>query len=223
MIGSVLIVALLATVVVMALGGDDGGGETEPTPTTDRLAAPKTVEADADPSLPGEHIDLAGIYGGAYGDRPGTSAHVQDAVDYSAQGLPPAGGPHWGSAPCGNDPAAAPPLCGPAPWGIHREPWAAETLVHNMEHAGVIVWYNTADQNVIDELEAFAQEGLDGGLMLVLTPYPDMDAETVAITVWGRRDTMAASELDVDRLQEFIDVLYCRFNPENFPCSPRSN
>ncbi|MEX2159846.1 MAG: DUF3105 domain-containing protein [Dehalococcoidia bacterium] len=216
----VLAVALAATVVVTALGG--GGGEsTETTPTAqpttvDRLSPEQTAEADDDASLPGEYVDLAAIYGGAYGTRPGTSAHVTYAMDYSPQGLPPAGGPHWGSAACGQDPSSSPPLCGPAPWGIYREPWPAETLVHNMEHAGVIVWYNTADEDVIDQLETFATENLNDDVTLVLAPYPNMAMETVAITVWGRRDLMPATELDLDRLQEFIDMLYCRFDPEGF-------
>lgn len=220
----VLAVALVATIVVATCGGG-GGNKTEPTPTesaratptVDRPAAVKTVEADGDPSLPGEYVDLPEIYGASYAGDPNTARHVQEPVDYSVQGLPPVGGPHWGSAVCGQDPSSSPPLCGPAPWGIYREPWPAETLVHNMEHAGVIIWYNTADQDVIDELETFAAEQLeDNSLLLVLAPYPDMAVETVAITIWGRRDTMPASELDLDRLQEFIDVLYCRFDPEGF-------
>lgn len=214
--------ALIAVVVVTALGGG-GGGNTQTTPTAqattvDRLSPEQTAEADDDASLPGEYVDLAAIYGGAYGTRPGTSAHVSYAMDYSPQGLPPAGGPHWGSAACGQDPSSSPPLCGPAPWGIYREPWPAETLVHNMEHAGVIIWYNTADQDVIDDLEAFAQGKVSAGTLLVLAPYPDMDAETVAITIWGRREVMDADSVDFDELQRFIDVLYCRFNPENLPC-----
>ena len=221
---AVLIVALVGVVLVTALGG---GGNDDESPTATAVAtvpeessldAARRVEADDDPSLPGEYIDLPAIYGGQYGGEPNTASHVQAAVDYAVQGLPPAGGPHWGSGACGDDPPVAPPLCGPAPWGIYRERWPAETLVHNMEHAGVVIWYNTSDQSVIDELEAFAQEKLSAGTLLVLAPYPDMDAETVAITVWSRRDVMPADELDIGRLEEFVDALACRFNPEDFPC-----
>jgi len=219
---AVLIVALVAVVLVTALGG--GGNDDEPPTATvvatateeSSLDAARRVEADDDPSLPGEYIDLPAIYGGQYGGEPNTAAHVQAAIDYAVQGLPPAGGPHWGSGACGDDPSEAPPLCGPAPWGVYRAPWRAETLVHNMEHAGVVIWYNTSDQSVIDELEGFALEQLNDDTLLVLAPYPDMDEETVAITVWSRRDMFPANELDTARLQEFIDVLYCRFDPEGF-------
>ena len=217
---AVLLVALIAVVVVTALRGG-GGGTSEPTPTAqattvNRLSPAQTVEADDDPSLPGEYVDLPAIYGGHYGDQPGTASHVSYAIDYSPQGLPPAGGPHWGSGPCGDKPSEAPLLCGPVVWGIYREPWPAESLVHNLEHAGVVIWYNTSDQGVIDRLESYASAKLDADTRLVLAPYPDMAAETVAITVWSRRDTMPASELDTARLDDFIDVLYCRFDPERF-------
>lgn len=180
------------------------------------------MEADDDPSLPGEYIDLPAIYGGYYGnnDGPNTNAHLRGPIDYGAQGLPPAGGPHWGSGACPPDPADAPPNCGPVPWGIYREPWPAESLVHNMEHAGVVIWYNTSDQNIIGDLERFATQQLNDGRMVVLAPYPDMAGGQIAITVWSRRDEFPIGEYNPDRLQRFIDTLYCRFDPERL-CRPQ--
>jgi hypothetical protein len=204
-----------------AFGSEDASGEAFATAeplveTPSRFDQAVLVEGDGDPSLPGEFVDLQSIYGGHYGndDGPNTAAHVRQQVDYSAQGLPPAGGPHWGSGACGPDPSEAPPYCGPVPWGIYREPWETESLVHNMEHAGVVIWYNTADQAVIDGIEAFANDNDDK--LLVVAPYPDMEPETVAITVWSRRDAFAASEYSPERLQAFMDALYCRFDPEGF-------
>jgi hypothetical protein len=43
-----------------------------------------------------------------------------------------------------------------------------------------------------------------------------MPQETVAITTWSRRDMFPAAELDIERLQQFIDAHYCRFDPEGF-------
>jgi hypothetical protein len=229
---ALLAIALLlpAAAFVACGGGGDDNDDESPTATSEASSPTRVVpssesdaiaaEADSDPSLPGEWIDLQGIYGGPYpyGTPP---PHQDGPIDYSAQGLPPAGGLHWGpsdgwTGPCSEDPATALNNCGPVPWGIYRAPWHAESLVHNMEHAGVVVWYNTDEQDVIDQLEDFALENLENGIQLVLAPYPDMDAETVAITIWSRRDVMAAGELDIGRLQEFIDVLYCRFDPEAF-------
>lgn len=185
-----------------------------PTPRARDLA--REAEADDDPSLPGEYVNLPAIYGGYYGNPNGTNtaAHIHELIDYQPQGLPPAGGPHWGSRVCPADPAEAPLYCGPVPWGIYSEPWHAESLVHNMEHAGFVIWYNTTDQSVIDEVTTFATAQLRNGTLLVLTPYPDMEPETIAITVWSRRDRFPAGDYDPVRLRHFIDVLRCRFDPE---------
>jgi hypothetical protein len=195
-------------------------------PAKDRFAGAAKVEADPAPDLPGEYVNLPEAWADGstlahYGasDGPNTNAHVTHDVDYSkevtdnaASGLPPAGGPHWGSSSCGNDPATAPAFCGPAPWGIYRVPWHAESLVHNMEHGGTVIWYNTKDQGVISDLEDFAAK--HKSKHIVVAPYPDMDPETVAITVWGRRLKMPVSQYDRSKLTNFFDKTYCRFDPE---------
>jgi len=179
--------------------------------------SPAAVEADGDPSLPGEFIDLQAIYGGYWGNQDGvnTASHRREEIDYSVQGeLPPAGGPHWGAGACPPDPDLAPTFCGPVPWGIYRSPWPAESVVHNMEHSGVIIWYNTSDQQLTDQLEALVQQNLATGKFIVLMPYFDIQSETIALTAWGWRDKFAAGEYSDQRVQEFIDRLECHFDPE---------
>ena len=186
-----------------------------PTPS-DRLTGPRAAEADSNPLLPGDHVDLPAIYRGPY---PDTAPHVRRTAAYEADGNsnPPAGGPHWGSAgQCPPDPARAPAFCGPVPWGIYRLPWQAESLVHNMEHAGVILWYNTDDQAIIDELEELIAERLNAGQLLVMAPYPEMEAEHIALTGWSRIDKFPIEEYNRDRVERFIDVHERRFNPEDF-------
>lgn len=205
-----------------AFGVEEDFGEVppEPAPAGDRPSAGAVAEADDDPSLPGEYVNLPEIYGGFYGNPDGanTATHVRRDVDYVAESNsnPPAGGPHWGSAACGIDPEEAPPFCGPAQWGIYRKAWQPETLVHNMEHAGVVLWYNTADQTIIDELENLIADRLRNGQLLVMAPYPDMEDETVALTAWSRIDKYPVSEYTRERVEEFIDVHERRFNPEDF-------
>lgn len=198
----------------------DGSSEVTPeaagTPTFEPHS-PAAVEADDDPSLPGEFVDLQRIYGGFWGNDNGTStaSHRMESIDYSVQGeLPPAGGPHWGSSRCPDDPEVAPPFCGPVPWGVYSKPWPAESLVHNMEHAGVIIWYNTSDQDVIGQIEDVAEDNLKRGKLIVVTPYPGMEQDYVALTAWGRRDKFPVSNYSDERLQRFIDNLECRFDPE---------
>lgn len=179
--------------------------------------SPAAIEADDDPSLPGEFVDLQTIYGGHWGNRDGinTASHIQTLIDYSVQGeLPPAGGPHWGAGRCPPDPDLAPLYCGPVPWGVYEKPFPAESVVHNMEHAGVVVWYNTTNQDVISRLKALVTQNLTDGKFIVMMPYPNMDSETIGLTAWGRRDKFALSDYSDQRAQRFIDKLECRFDPE---------
>lgn len=186
------------------------------------------LEADPAPDLPGVYVDLPKIYGGFYGnsDGPNTAEHVTRDVNYATDcttttpkvcnSNPPVGGPHWGSRACPEDPDDAPAFCGPAPWGVYRKPWQPGSLVHNMEHSGIVIWYNTTNQQVIDELESLAKSDLKNKHLLVLTPYPDMEPETIAVTTWGRIDKFPVSQYSKDRVTTFIRKLRCRFNPENF-------
>ena len=204
----VAVVAALIAYLIWQQGQDAGDG----------FGAAARIEGDLAPDKPGEHIDLQGIFDGFYGNRDGnsTAPHVSTAaVDYSEQGLPPAGGPHW-SGGCTRDPETSPAICGPAPWGIYRSPWEEETLLHNMEHGGTIIWYNTSDQTIIDDLEDFVQDESGRRDLLVLTPYPAMEDEHIAITVWARRDKFPVSEYSRDRLEDFMDAFYCKFDPEDF-------
>jgi hypothetical protein len=172
------------------------------------------MEADPAPDLPGEFIDMQTIYQAQYGNREAnTAAHISTPWDYPEQGLPPGGGPHL-SGECGKSPRQTPLPCGPAPWGIYRETWPVATVVHNMEHAGVVVWYNTADADVIAELEALVGERLSNEDLVVLMPYPDLPAETIALSSWGRRDVFAVAEYNADRINAYLDAHVRRFNPE---------
>ncbi len=211
MVPLVIFVGIVAVVAIIAYTIMQSGGSTDWA----------VVERDLEPDLPGEFVPLQEIYGGAYdvhGENP-TGRHVNVDVDYAGDGNtnPPAGGPHWGSSACSRDgPGSSPPFCGPAPWGIYREPWEPETLVHNSEHGGVVVWYNTTDQEIIDELEDLVFSKLEDGDILVMAPYPDMEEEHIALTSWARIDKVPVGEYTKDRVEEYIDVHVRRFNPEQF-------
>ncbi len=212
--GIVVVLALVAFLIIQA---------NQPTANDDKWAR---VEEDPAPDLPGEWVNLPEAYAeegqlAHYGANsgPNTNAHVQRDVDYAAeQGLPPAGGPHWGSGNCSEHVADAAPFCGPVAWGIYRAPdfWDAESLVHNMEHAGVVVWYNTTNQQVIDDLENVVEDRLKGDKLVVLLPYRDLEPDTIALTAWARREKFPVSEFTKDRVEEFINIFNKRFNPEGF-------
>ncbi len=209
-VGVILVVALIAFLIWQS--GKEAGT---------RFAAAAEVEKDPAPDLPGEYVNLPEIYQderglasyGSDGSVPNTAPHVTGDVDYDSVGNsnPPAGGPHWAGG-CPRDPEDA-GQCGPAPWGIYRAPWPPETMLHNMEHGGIVIWYNTTDQAIIDDMEGSVEDLFP----VVLTPYPDMEAEHIAITSWGRIDKFPVSEYSRERLEEFDEAHNCRFNPEDLP------
>ena len=204
--GAVVAIAVVAVIVFVVL--QSGGSSSDV--SEEAIAA----EADDSATWPGEYIDLPAIYGGAY---PETAGHVSRDVDYEADGNanPPVGGPHWSGGGC-EDPESASPFCGPAPWGIFRDAYQPETLVHNMEHGGVVVWYNFDDTALRDQLEAVVKAHLEDDQLVVLAPYPDMEADTIAITSWTRIDQFPVSEFTPERIDTFIDAHDRRFNPEHF-------
>lgn len=117
----------------------------------------------------------------------------------------------WGGA-CGEDPSEATAFCGPSPWGVFREPWEPETLNHNMEHGGVIVYYNTNHRSFLDELEDFIIDRLEDGNRLVLAPYTEMEMETIAVASWSRIAKFPVNEFSKDRVEEFIGAHECRYS-----------
>ncbi len=185
-------------------------------PAGESFEAAQRAEADASPDLPGEFINLPELYGDGEGYSD-TAPHVTREVDYEeGQGLPPTGGPHWGEGACPLDPADAPAFCGPVPGGFYFDAWPAGSLVHNMEHGATVVWYNTEDQDIIEDLQDFGSDNSGPNPFLVVSLFPDMEDETVAITTWSRRLVMSTTDYDRDLLQDFFDVNNCRFDPEGF-------
>ena len=120
-----------------------------------------------------------------------------------------------------------PPTSGPhadtsAPAGVSELPVAKEMAVHNMEHAGVVVWYNCQSEPALDDdacavlrdqlSQVVLQEVADGNAVL-MTSYSLMDRR-IALTAWGYLDTF--EEFDEARVRAFIDTFECNFDPEGF-------
>ena len=120
-----------------------------------------------------------------------------------------------------------PPTSGPhadtfAPSGVSDPPVAREVAVHNMEHAGVVVWYNCEAEPALDNdacavladqlSQVVLQEVADGNAVL-MTSYSLMDTR-IALTSWGYLDTF--DEFDEVRVTAFISTFECNFDPENF-------
>jgi hypothetical protein len=115
-----------------------------------------------------------------------------------------------------NPPTSGPHASSPTRRGVYDEPVPRERLVHNMEHGGVVIWYNCSDcEEVVASMSEMVVGYLEDGRALVMTPYPEMEPDTIALTSWSRLDKFSIDEYSEDRLRRFIRAHERRFNPEN--------
>jgi hypothetical protein len=189
----VLVAAAIVAALVFAISQSGNEG----TPTS------KAAEAAADddsPDLPGQffpsqgndHLNANTIY-------PICNDEITENC-YASN--PPTSGPH--------DPV-------PVQWGVYDQPQPKERLIHNMEHAGIVIWYNCTDcDKVVSELQDIVLKDLQDGKLRVMSPYPDMEPNTIALTAWTRLDKFSVDEFDPDRVRRFFDAHDCRYDLENF-------
>jgi hypothetical protein len=190
----------------------------------DPVAAAFAAQLDSDSALPGQYVPPhPGADGQLCSERSCAASmddrrHVSDAVlipicskdqttrnkisdPYCYTSNPPTSGNH-GPAP--------------APFAILRQPANKEALVHNMEHGGVVVWYNTTDQRLIKQLEDVVSRELRQQRLVVISAYAEMEPETIALTSWTRLDKFSTRDFTEQRVEKFIERHNKRFNPEGF-------
>ena len=145
-------------------------------------------------------------------------AHVPDSVvpetRYSI--YPPTSGPHWNTlgSQANNYERA------PAGWGPYVRVIPDQALIHNLEHGGIGMHYDTtkcdteACAEIAATLERIAKEWNDDETYtgFVISPYPFTDT---AITVTAWRHHLRLDEIDEPKILEFIDAYFDRgFEPQ---------
>lgn len=126
-----------------------------------------------------------------------SGTHTNAAVDYGTGA--PAGGPH---NPCWSQ------------WGVHTAPAAAERFVHNLEHGGIALLYNCAD-DCAEEL-AWIIDFTERNTLTLATEYPSLSTR-FAVTAWGYR--WEADCLDPKAIADFYQVHVDR-GPEQLGLPP---
>jgi hypothetical protein len=203
--GILAIVAILVYAVTQADNVDTGP------------SAAEEAQLDDDPSIPGTYFPPHLGPDGQPNTRderlhysPGTVIPICTAAQLESGDFtqplcyhsnPPTSGPHSNT---------------PMPFRVLENPAPKENLVHNMEHGGVVIWYNTTDQAAIDELKSITNDNIDRRRFVVMSAYSEMESETIAITSWTRLDKFPVGDLTEGRVQDFIDENHKRFNPEGF-------
>lgn len=114
-------------------------------------------------------------------------------------------------------PTSGPHYSGLAAWRSYTEPQRYETLLHNLEDGGVIVYYQCPDgcPETLKQLDEIVTPYLNAGRKVILTPndpnfregssqplHQDLGVK-IAVVAWQRLLTM--DEVDAQQIRTFID------------------
>jgi hypothetical protein len=137
---------------------------------------------------------------GGGGPRVGTNmpdegrTHVPQTTVPSYRSVPATSGPHWN---LGNGIA-------PLNWGVYSSPVPEPAAVHNLEHGGIVIWYQkTATEDDIAKLDEFARQAQNTSEYKVLvSPWQGQDfGHPIAVTAWDW--LLYLDTADIDQIRAF--------------------
>ena len=143
--------------------------------------------------------------GGGPSDRVGTP-QIDDGRAHIAEGtsggpydsVPATSGSHWSSATA------------PGPWGVYSSAQPQERMIHNLEHGGIVIWYQPGklDAAGVTALTTFVQQQVGTErFKVILTPWSGADfGHPIAVTSWGW--LLYLDTPDLDQVRAFIDDHY---------------
>ena len=103
------------------------------------------------------------------------------------------------------------------PFKVLENPAPKENLVHNMEHGGVVIWYNTDDQDVIKQLADTINDEIDRRKLVVMSQVHGDGAEHDRRDLLDASGQVPASATSTrSAWSDFIEANSKRFNPEGF-------
>jgi hypothetical protein len=139
---------------------------------------------------------------------PGTTASVGTAqamdgrthIDQGTAGgpyssTPAASGPHWEQ---------------PVSWGVYPDPIPQEPVIHNLEHGGIVIWYQAAQLSApqVAELAEFTRRwNSTERYKVLMAPWAGTDfGAPMAMVAWTW--LLYLDEIDTDLMDRFIDQHY---------------
>ena len=131
-------------------------------------------------------------------------------------------------APCGPDPySSIPATSGPhwdpsgvANWGAYSTPQNESQVIHNLEHGGIVIWYDpdALDDAQVAELTSYVEgqvsSGISGRYKFILTPWGGAEELGAAVAVTAWRHLLKLEAFDMDAIRAFADESYLRYAPE---------
>jgi hypothetical protein len=152
-------------------------------------------------------LAMASVLGG---NDPGPGEVVSDAgrghvTDGHPGGpfssVPATSGPHWNT---------------PAQWGVYEQAVPEAQVVHNLEHGGIVIWYQPGqvDDAGLEELRRYVRSQVSGNrFKFILSPWNgDAFGYPVALTAWTR--LRYVDSVDMAQITEFADAYYGLLGPE---------
>ncbi len=126
--------------------------------------------------------------------------------------LPGTSGPHWGT---------------PANWGVYSTPQNESQVIHNLEHGGIVVWYDPdlLDAEGIDALTTYVttqvSSGVSGRYKFILSPWAGVEPLPAPVVATAWRYTLEVETADTDAIDAFARARYGRSpEPNGGPAPP---
>jgi hypothetical protein len=142
------------------------------------------------------------------------NAHVAVGTDCRAA---PQSDPNCGSNPYSSLPATSGPHWDPsgiANWGVYTTPQPETQLIHNLEHGGIVIWYDPEALTVesIDALAAYVENqnasGVSGRYKFILSPWGGSDPLPAPVVATAWRWSLELETADIDAIDEFARAHY---------------
>ena len=133
----------------------------------------------------------------------GLNAHVPKGQSVAYNTVPPTSGDHW---PPGQQ----------ATCGFYEDGLPDESIVHNLEHGNIVVSYNLATPEEVDQLKEVVDDIGLSPIWGVTRFYDKLPVGTVAVAAWGVLDSMQG--VDGERIDTFYQTYAGLLGPESIIC-----
>ena len=126
--------------------------------------------------------------------------------------LPATSGPHWGT---------------PANWGVYSTPQNESQLIHNLEHGGIVIWYDPARVDadgvaaLTDFVDGQVSTGISGRFKFILSPWGGSDPLPAPIVASAWRYLLELDTADTSAINDFARAHYQKSpEPNGGPAPP---
>ncbi|HEX2221174.1 MAG TPA: DUF3105 domain-containing protein [Candidatus Limnocylindria bacterium] len=126
------------------------------------------------------------------------------------------GGAHIPQCEPGNY-SSNPPTSGchnatPGEWGVYETPLDPTVAIHNLEHGGIVIWYDAEElaEPAVQELRDYVNTQVSSTrYKVILSPWDGEPLDTpIAVTAW--RYVLNLDEPNIDAIRQFLDTHYGR-------------